>query len=248
MAYTPNSDFYLDIARGAGPAGWLGVNKFGRNQDVDAAEDIWGTGGNWVAPTAARVHAIVSNDANDTSAGTGARTVYVEGLNGSYAATSETVTMNGLASVNTANSYVIIHRMYVATAGTGEINAGNITATAAVDATVSITIIAGMGQTTFGIYQVPAGYTAYVLDWDTSFQNANANSTADVAFFVKPFGGAWNLKSEVGLSNAGDSMHTYEWRPRLKVLEKSIIKVRCTGVANANADIQTSFDLVLIPN
>ena len=81
----------------------LAVNKFGRNTDVDsaAAEDVWDGGGIWVAPTAARVHNLVSADAADDAAGTGAQTVLVTGLDGTWTETSETVTMDGITPVAT---------------------------------------------------------------------------------------------------------------------------------------------------
>lgn len=246
MAYSPVTDFGLQVSRGS-ISGWIGVEKFGRNADVDAAEDIWGNGGDWVAPTAARVHSIVSSSANDTSAGTGARTVTVNGLDGSYVDTTETVTMNGVTPVNTANSYVIIHRMVVATAGTGLTNAGTITATAATDATISCTIQVGFGQSQFCIYQIPANYTGYLFAWRTSFQNSVANSSADVCLFTKPDGGAWNLKSSVGLSSSGSSAFTKNYTFPLSLAAKTTVKVRCVAVANANADIQAGFSILLIP-
>ncbi len=241
-------DLFLDVSRGVGPTGWIGQHRFGRNSDVDAAEDIWSYGGDWVAPTAARIHAIVSDSGNDTSAGTGARTVQVSGLNGSYAITTETVTMNGATPVNTANSYVIIHHMLVLTAGSGGTNAGNITATAATDSTVSAYMVAGYAHTHLGIYQIPAGYTGYLFQWETSAQNTNANSIADLAFFIKPFGGIFYIESEVGLCVSGGSEHTHDWIFPIVVTEKTTLKTRCMAVSVANFDVQASFDLLLIPN
>ena len=84
MSYTPSSDFGLQIARGL-ISNMLPINKFGRNADIDVGtEDIWGAGGTWVEPTAATTVAVVSSSASDASAGTGARTITVNGLNGSY--------------------------------------------------------------------------------------------------------------------------------------------------------------------
>lgn len=53
-----------------------GVNKFGKNIDVDTAlEDIWDGGGDYVFPTEARIHAIVSTDTDDDGVPTGTLTL-----------------------------------------------------------------------------------------------------------------------------------------------------------------------------
>jgi hypothetical protein len=244
MSFFPQRSYNLDVSRGLVP-GVSAVNKFGRNPDVDiGTEDIWSQGGTWVAPTTARVHAIVSSSVNDTSAGTGARTVYIEGLDGSYVVTTETVTMNGVTPVNTANSYVIVHRMYVLTAGSGATNAGTITATAATDATVSIAIVIGKAQSQLCIYQVPTGYTAYISSYLGSFNGA-ANSNVDVELFVKPFGGVFNLKSTVtlGINATCAALRTFD--TPLVVSAKSIIKLTATSDTN-NSNVVGSFDLILV--
>lgn len=58
------NDFILEISRGKVP-GMSSVNKFGRNPDVDGAEDIWVNGGFWVPPTLARTHDIASTSTQD---------------------------------------------------------------------------------------------------------------------------------------------------------------------------------------
>ena len=44
---TPDTNFYLDIARGVVP-GYSQVNKFGHNPTATAGDDIWGGGGTYV--------------------------------------------------------------------------------------------------------------------------------------------------------------------------------------------------------
>ena len=247
-SHSQQQDASLLIARGLDD-GIIAINKFGRNPDVDAGtEDIWSQGGTWVQPTAARVHAIVSTDTNDSSAGTGARTITVNGLNGSYVDTTETITMNGTTPVNTVNSYWIIHRMIVATGGgtataTGT-NIGTITATAAVDATVSAAIVIGKGQTQLCIYQIPAGYTAYLERYVASF-NGGLNANVEVELYVKPFGGTFNLKGTLVLDQAGASFAERNYYTPLKFTAKSIIKLRATS-DSANSNVVGSFDLILI--
>jgi len=117
--YGKNEVFGLQVARGQ-IQGHTAVIVFGYNPDVDTAEEsVWPDGGAVPHPTVASVLKISSSSANDTSAGTGARTVHIEGLNGDYAVVSETVTLNGQTAVNTVNSYLYVNSFYVITAGSG---------------------------------------------------------------------------------------------------------------------------------
>ena len=171
MILKPNvhdGDFHLEVALG-NVSNYKAYNKFGHAPDCDAAlvSDIWdGSDGListhvWVRPTQARVHAIVSTDAADKgtpTAGTGLRTLLVQGLTSwdDTAETTEVVTMNGTTPVNTTNSWVIIYRMRGMTFGSLGTNVGIVTATAAVDATVTAAIQIGNAQTLMAIMGVPA--------------------------------------------------------------------------------------------
>ena len=124
--YGKNEVFGLQVSRGQ-IQGHTAVIVFGYNPDVDTAEEsVWPDGGTVPHPTVASVLKVSSSSANDTSAGTGARTVYIEGLNGDYAVVSETVILNGQTAVNTVNSYLYVNAFYVVTVGSGGANAGDI--------------------------------------------------------------------------------------------------------------------------
>jgi len=202
----------LSIARGE-QSGWSYMLKFGRHSDVDtgAAEDIWDGNSAWTPPTTARVHNIASSSANDTAAGTGARTITVIGLNGSFVVTTENITLNGISNVPTVNSYVIIYRMFVLTAGSGGTNAGNITATAQTDATLTAQISTGLNQTLMAIYQIPAGFTGYLARYYASMNNPVAAVSCDVKLLSKPLGGVFNTKHIIGLNSQGASFVDYKY-------------------------------------
>ena len=87
--------FGLQVSRGQ-IQGHSTVIVFGYNPDVDTTEEsVWPDGGTIPHPTSASVLKISSSSANDTAAGTGARTVYIEGLDGKLCRgpVSETVTI-----------------------------------------------------------------------------------------------------------------------------------------------------------
>lgn len=234
-------EYCLEVAAG-NVSGAAALNKFGRNPDLDvgAEEDIWSQGGLWVPPTVARVHSITGGAADVATSGTGAWTVEIQGLNASFASVTETVNMNGAGGVNTANSYVIIHRMIVKTAGSGGKNAADIVATAAVDGTVTASIASGLNQTLMAIWQVPAGKTLFLSSYYSSINAATA-AKVDLYLWAKPFGETWQIKHFQGCDSAGNGILVHEFRPPIKFTEKTIIRMSATTSAN-NTDISGGFD------
>jgi hypothetical protein len=255
-------DFALRVARGQ-VTGVSLINKFGRvidNVDNGVITDIWdGSSAGianliWDAPTTARVHAIVSSSTNDTDGGTGAYSVKIYGLTSwSAEEVSETVTLNGMSSVNTTNSYVIIHRMvamFGANTTTGA-NKGQISATAATDATVTSYILAGRGQSEMAIYGVPSSQTLYITDvWGAVSRgsagaanlNLLVNANPDVQLLSYNRKGSWAAHS-TGATTAWQDYHS---TPR-KFAGPCIVKIHASGSAN-NMDVSAGFNGYLVNN
>lgn len=109
---------------------------------------------------------IASASANDTAAGTGARTVRITYLTATFTGPfTETVTLNGTTYVNTvATNICYIEQIEVITAGSTGSNVGIITlkaATAGGGATI-VTINATNNQTFIPIHYVPTGKTCKI--------------------------------------------------------------------------------------
>jgi len=249
------------IALGLIP-GYASVNKYGRSTDVDSgvATDIW-DGANatlaqpiWLAPTAARIHAIVSSSASDDGdpAGVGAQTVQVYGLTDwDTAEVSESVTLNGVGAVNTVNAYVIIHRMKVTAFGATSVNVGIIKATAASDNTITAQINAGQGQTQMAIYGVPSIQKALITQFYASVLKATSAVRADIALLANPIPDVeetgFLVKHTLGLTTTGSSLALHTYIPCKKFDGPCIIKMQASGSA-ANIDVDAGFDLVLVDN
>lgn len=230
----------LQIARGF-VTNAATIHKFGRNEDIDSgvAEDIWDYGGDWVLPTQARIHAIVSTSDEDKSGGTGASTMQIYGLDENFKSITETVNLNGIAGVNTANSYVSIHRMIVRTAdGTGA-NVGTITATADTDGTVTAQISATKNQTLMACYVVPAETSLYLYGFCASI-TSNTVTKADIELYIKPYGEVYQVKNIVGIDSSGVGNIQHGYKFPLKIEAKSVVKLRATPTAN-NSNITGGF-------
>lgn len=105
------------------------VNKFGYNEDVDSGgpEVVARFGGTFNIMTTADTLDVVSSSANDTSAGTGAKTILITGIDENSLTQTEVVAMNGTTPVTTTNSWLGVNRVVVLSSGSNQTNSGNIT-------------------------------------------------------------------------------------------------------------------------
>lgn len=244
--------------------GHYAVNKFGRCTNADAADptDIWDRANAtndqaiWLAPTAARVHAIASTSDNDGKTGapssTGARTVQVYGLKTwDLAETSEVVTLDGTTAVNTANSYVIIHRIKVLTSGASGPNIGTITATAATDATVTAQIQPLEGQTQMAIYGIPSTQKAFMTGFYGSLERDSPTGASALlkliwCFDVENQPTVFQVKHTVTITS-GQPSHRHEYNPYNGFTGPGIFKLQVNSDGNDTL-ADGGFDLILVDN
>ncbi len=251
---------YLEIARG-NVAGMAHINKFGRNPNchqaasataVNLGRTIWGGGidgaVNWVAPTTVRTHQVKSTSTNDTSAGTGARTVRIFGLDSAFALQQEDVTLNGTTNVGTANTYTMIYRKQVLTAGSLGYNDGAITATADSDNTVTAQMTAKTNQTLMAIYQIPAAKKGYMLGYSASLhKKGGAGVFADISLMSMETGGVWRVRDNLALASDGSTHGPRVFEPPKVFQAKELIQVIANPSADAQ-DISAEFNLIVVDN
>jgi len=166
MTYRPNGDYNLDLAEGF-ITGKSGVSQRGRRNNVSTGsfDDITQLATlTYPFPIAAAVVRIAAGgNVNDTAAGTGARSVLVEGLDANLDYISEVIVTNGaLASTATTALFWRINNVSVVDVGTyGGTAAGNINIETVAGAILS-TVTAAADVSQLAIYSVPAGKTLYV--------------------------------------------------------------------------------------
>lgn len=253
LATAVRTEYFTEVSLG-NISGRTYVSKFGEapNGIQTGATDIWSradatpTQQIWLAPTAARVHALASSGTADTGFN-----VRVRGLTSwDTAETSELVTLAGTAPVNTVNSYVIIHRMSCVYTAAKTTNAGTITATAATDNTVTAVILPGDGQTEMAIYGVPSVQKAVLHRWGCSIDKATAAAvTVDFRIVVNENPNVQTTgflrKDDMALQSTGaNAMERYYQTPPVYA-GPCIIKVQ--GIASAaDTDGKAGFDLELV--
>lgn len=243
-------------------------NKYGQAIDgvQTTATDIWDradaatTQQIWLAPTAARIHTIVStstaDDGTPEGAGASAQAVRVWYLpDWDTVETFEDVILNGTTGVVMTNAAVIIHRMKVIPVGsTYAINAGIITATAAVDATVTAQINIGQGQTNMAIYGVPSIQTAYATGFSLNSHNSVSPATdteVDFTLLANEHPDLNTLtfinKGNLGTVSSGSTFTPRKYNPYRPIPGPAILKIQAVATSS---DIEgvAEFDLILVDN
>jgi len=235
------------------------INKFGENPDVDTGsiEDIWAYGGTYTLFTTAVKLGFSSGSAVDTSAGTGARTIRIYGLDADYNQITEDVILNGQTKVETTLLYLRHFRAKVLTAGSGMTNAGIIygydtsdTVTAGVPQTatkVQSTISIGEGQTLQCIYTVPLGYDGYLFGYIAALGKLTGatNRESNIYLKLREYGSVFQTKRVFGLHSTGGSIGPGNEISGLYLPPKSDIKMSADSTEN-NSDVSAWMDIELI--
>jgi len=216
------------------------INKFGYNGAVGTSFELVSVASaNITYPTSAGAVTVVSASTDDDSAGTGARTVLIEGLDENYDIQSETVTMDGTTNVVTTNTYIRLFRMSVQTAGSGGKNAGNITATIGGNEQVRISTDFE-NQSLVAVYTIPNNYKGYITRMQ--FSAGKENKTGMGALFVRPTSGVFQVKNIVECYRNNMVVDL----PNPIVVEgKTDIELRAKNLDSGTLSMSGTFDLVL---
>lgn len=137
--------------------------------------------------TAASTVKIASTNANDTLAGSGARTLRIIGLDASGAVQQEDVNLGGQSEVATVNLWSAINLLQVLTVGAtrnneGTIWCGNGVFTAGVPSTKYTVMEPSFTLSKTGIYTVPTGKTAFL--WSSIFMVGDTTKFVDIQIKV----------------------------------------------------------------
>jgi hypothetical protein len=234
--------FALDIAKG-NIAGLSSVNKFGFNDQVPTSFEVIALGSaNFTYPTSAGTVTVVSDDADDTSAGTGARTIKIQGLDGNYDFQEETITMNGTTNVNSTNTFLRVNRMEVLTAGSSNGMEGTITATIGGNEQSRMEAEYD-NQTLQANYTIPAGKTGYLTRIQAT--STKDNKAAFVGLFTRELNSVFKIKQ---LFEIYRNSVVVDFTVPLVIPEKTDIELRGKNEGSGNVSIGGTFDIILEDN
>ncbi len=241
-------DVWLQVQNGS-IKGITKVDLYGFNGAIAATYETAWPESTVYAPLAVAMSSpyCASSDANDTAAGTGARTIRVTGvLATTYAACSDDLALNGQTSVVLVNcaTAIVLNSIEVLTAGSGGLNAGIVQcgtgANTAGDPAVvhaylpasSATVLAGgRNKTASFIYGVPASNT--LICRNISAGSVFTTAASSIQLMITGYTSAGIMKGfyEKRGSNAGNP---YNYSGLLEFPEKTIIVGSLAGPTGSN--------------
>lgn len=214
---------------------------------VTNGEDVWeGTASTLPTPAdAGEQMTLVSTSANDTSAGTGIRTVFIDYLDNSGVPQSETVTMNGTTEVDTvATNIRFVQEIFAASVGSNGAAVGTISIYKKGSvATVYNAITPGNTSSLNTARMVPLGHILIIRSFTVSGSNAASGKTVDLKLRSTSRGGIlapgiFNIIDNALVFNSGINREFFSsWNiPAL-----AIVKVTAY-TSLAGQDVQASWD------
>lgn len=241
--------FELQVSRGQ--IAWhRSISVFGFNPDIDTTElVVWPNGASVAYQHPGNYVTVSSTSANDTSAGTGARTVTLEGLDENHHEVSETIALTGQTAVTSTNKFSHVNSMSVATVGSGGKNAGMVyagtgTVTAGVPANTFNLIETGFNQSTSAHYTVPAGYTGYlVVGGISSGQATGSTAVVGKLVLIDPN----QVARVVAVSALNNGINSYDFKLPIPIPEQFTVEARAYGTASNNY-VAAFFQILLVKN
>ncbi len=240
------------------------VAQLGTNIDIDTLtdpEDVWSGSAIGILngidhklvqiPQTAVATEVVSDNANDTAAGTGLRTLIVQYLDSTYTAKTTTITMNGTTPVAMPENIIAVNAMVRSTAGTFKgSNLGNISLRDVGGGGTTYGYIAiGHGFARSSLYTVPNGFTLFI--YSQLFSIVQQDKIAKWAVFSVPLlnsTGAVARALQFSCDSSLPYRHEADGLPVNTVPQKNSTWITCDSVTEDNTDVTCGFVGFIVKN
>lgn len=231
------------------------ISSLGNNTDVDVAsvpEDIWSGAALGILngidhkifqfPTTAVSMEVVSDNTNDTAAGTGLRTATLVYLDSAGVQKSTTVSLNGTTPVALPENVLFVQALSGASSGTvGAANTGNISVrdTGGLGKTYAY-MPAGVGFSRSAALRVPTGFTLDLLDIALSINRTDISTDrwASWSICIQNPAGLLFKPLELSVSVTVPYRHNVSGGlPINSIAADRVVWLRCENVSANNTNI-----------
>lgn len=243
-------DYYDSIALGliSGCTRAFGV---GYNPNVSPAglpADAWGGTGEFNFIDVATDVEFVSTSANDTAAGTGARTVTYNVLDANYIPKTITINTNGLTPVPVGN-IIASNGSRAILVGSNNSNVGDLILRDVSGGTIRGIILAGVGISRQASYTIPAGHSLLVksIVMGVDSPNGIVGQFASVTTYSKAPGQSIIFALPLGNTSGQPYLHVIG-QPPILVNERNRWGIKITDLSDNNSIITVGWNGILRSN
>lgn len=238
-------DAWLYHIMGSRTLGWTSTSALGDACEyLDTSQALMNT------PTSGQTLYLVSTSGNDTAAGTGARTVRTVYLDANGLQQVRTDTLNGTGAVSIGSGYTFIQWMEVASVGSSEVSAGNITISSingvATVATTFDRITAGGNRSLSGRYMIPSDCQGHLVHWDVSAISATMDTRIRATSFADDaaISTVYHFVDRVFLASGATASKELEYR---EMPSNSVVKISAIpGGTPAGNKLDCSFSIIVM--
>lgn len=231
-----SADWQLQVARGK-ISGVTNINANGYQPSLGTTfVPVWDANTTYTYPVAASTMLIYSTSASDTAV-----QIRIDGLDASYNALTENITLtNGTTGITTVNSYFRIQSISIITTSANN-PVGNIILGNAGKTAIYAQLNNGNGRSNMTLYTVPAGYTFYLTQVN-AFSDQKTSAVTYYRSYTRSPTGITNIIRTVPFTQSYMSTRV---TPR-PYPEKSDIQWQCASSATSAVGLQ--IEGLLIPN
>ena len=249
-----NQKHFWDVVRGQIP-GQTAVFIEGRNENAGSSvEGLWTASVPFTWHNTSSILNVVSDNINDNLIGTGARTIFIIGLDIDFNIISETINLNGTTNVLTTNEYLRINSVDVIEVGTyGSSNLGNITITRTDNSDIMahigvLALTSGVGRSAMVKYTIPKGKIGTFI---YGYGNVYGSKLASMSANIRP---NKNLNGPFFSSSSRLAFKGLEQNISIPIesgslfQEKTDIWIDCLSEVVGTVEITAILQLILIDN
>jgi hypothetical protein len=243
-------DYYDSISLGL-IAGCFRAFGVGYNPNVSPAglpADAWGGSGQFNFMDVAADVEFVSTSANDTAAGTGARTVAFNVLDENYVAKTIIVNTNGLTPVPVGN-ILASNGSRAILVGSNNSNVGDLILRDVSGGTIRGIILAGVGISRQASYTVPTGHSLLVKSIVLGVDSPNGivGQFASVSTYSKAPGQSTIFALPIGNTSGQPYLHILG-QPPILINEKNRWGIKIVRLSDNNSIITVGWNGILRSN
>jgi len=180
---------------------------------------------------------ISSTDGDDAVGGSGARTVFIQGLDSNYDIVNEVFNMDGTNNVTSVNQYLRMICVRVREVGSSGVNEGTISVTQNSLLLSIVEIDDGQCQT--ALFTVPNNYTGYFLD---CYFTSSEDKPIEYEIAYRNLGWSWRSFLEI---NCYRTSFQHKFAAPIKFSEKTDIRIRAKA-GSSSGEVGSGFVLLLI--